>query len=198
MAVNFTTNLGLAKPTEAELARNWVNFTDLVENNNDQIIDQMDVNLQTRVPTTIVAHTSNPSVGAGNVQCEFIDLQGIVLGSFIVTWTDPGIVVGSGEYGIELPFELDASYHTVGSLLNATPGNLSIIGQGYMYDSSAIATSGPVAMDAITLSPGSGKSYARFLPEIYAGKTVRVATNAQPFIPANGDRFVGNFVFKKD
>lgn len=198
MVVSFTPNIGLAKPSEAELARNWVNFDKLIEDNNVQIIDKMDVNLQTRVPTTIIAHTANPNVGAGNVQCEFVDLQAIVFGNFTVTWLDPGIAVGTGEYGIELPFELDASYHTVGNLLNNMPGSLSIIGHGYLYDSSNIATSGPVALDAITLSPGSGKSYARMLPEIFAGKTSRLVTSAQPFIPATGDVFQGSFLFKKD
>lgn len=200
MVVSFTPNIGLAKPSEAELASDWTGNTKLLEDNNLQIIDKMDIGLQTRVPTTVIAQTTNPNLGAGAATCEFVDIQGIVMGSFKVTFVDPGITAGSGEYGIELPFELDASFHAVGSALNAAPGQYSVIGNGYIYDSSAVATSGAVAIDAVTISPGSGKSFARLITEVFTapGKTSRLVTHAQPFTPANGDTLEGFFIFKKD
>lgn len=196
MVVNFTTNIGLAKPDETELAENWVNFTELQEDNNLIIIDKTDITLQTYVPV-IRAQTTNPTQGSGGAQLgDYQDIEGFIIGRFLISFFSAGITAGSGEYGISLPAVADGSFHTVGTAFNSTPGSFSVIGEGYINDSSAVATSGSVALDVVTVS---GVSYARLLTELFTApaKTSRFMRDAMPFTVADGDIFTGNFCYKK-
>lgn len=199
MVVNLTPNIGLSKPTATELAENWVNFSNLQGANNSIIIDKMDVNLTSYTPT-IIGATSNPNLGAGNIRGEYYDFQGIISGSFVVEFTNPGISVGSGEYGIKLPFTVDNTYHTVGTALPASGGNvtgaLSVIGEGYAYDSSNATASGEFVLDVVTIA---GVSYARMVTAIYTvpAKTSSVISAGQIFVPDDGDKFVGSFIYKR-
>jgi hypothetical protein len=193
MVVNTTTYIGLAKPTEDELALNWTRVTDIVEDNNTQIIDKCDVNIQSRTPN-LIGRLGNPSVGAGSRSLEFIDYEGFVFGSCNLVFTDPGVAVGSAEWGVELPFVVHSTYHVVGTALNDAPGPLHCIGEGYYYDSSAVATSGTFAVDAVTVA---GVSYARFISETFAGKASRIIGSASPVAIATGDRITFSFMFKK-
>lgn len=195
MVVSFTPNIGLAKPDATEIAEKWINFDKLQEDNNLQLIDKMDVNLQTWTPALIAA-TVNPNVGAGTRQGEYIDVQGIIMASFTIEFTDPGVAAGTGEFGISLPEEVDNSFHSVGTALTAAPGQYSCIGNGYIYDSSAVATSGAVALDVVTIA---SVSYVRFVTEVFTApaKTSRFQTNAQPMTPATGDVLNGFVIYKK-
>lgn len=193
MAVTFTANIGLAKPTDTELAENWVNNTKLQEDNNLIIIDKTDINMISYTPT-IIGHTTAPGLGAGSIRGEYIDIQGFVFGNFIVEFLDPAITVGLGEYGFSLPFPVDNVFHTVGTALNNTLGGASCIGEGYVHDNSAIATRGTVAVDVVTIA---GVSYARLVTETFVGKTNRFFRDNMPFAVANSDRFSINFLYKK-
>ncbi len=195
MAVSFTSNIGLAKPDETELVRNWVNFDQLQKDNNDQVAAKMNITLQTYNPS-IIATTANPSIGSGVASGDYIDCDGIVMGNFRLTFVDPGVAAGTGEYAISMPQVFDSSFLTVGNSLTAAPGTNSVVGHGFLYDNSSVATSGSVALDAVTIG---GVSYVRLIPEVYTApaKTSSLVTNALPFVPATGDTFSGFFIFKK-
>lgn len=199
MAVNFTGNIGLAKPTESELATNWATNTKLQEDNNIIMAAKMGYRLTAYTPT-IVAATTAPTLGAsGNIRGEYTELQGFVWGCIIVEFTGAGITVGSGEYGLSLPFPADGSFHIVGTTLadsTSLGGTQSIIGEGYISDVSAIATSGSVALDVVTVA---GVSYVRLLPDIFTApvKTSRFMRDNMPFAVADGDKFTCQFFYKK-
>lgn len=195
MAITTTPNIGLVKFDESELVNNFINGFEWYEDNNLQIADKCDVNLTLYVPT-ITAQTTPPNVGAGARKGEYIDYQGIVIGQFSFDFTDPGVAAGSGEYAISLPFTVDNSFHSVGTAFNAAPGPYSVVGECYIYDSSALATSGGCALDVVTVA---GTSYVRIITEVFTApaKTSRFLTNAQPFTIATGDCINGNFIFKK-
>jgi hypothetical protein len=196
MVVSFTANIGLAKPDETELAANWARFTQLQDDNNDLISANMNIALQTWTPS-LIAQTANPNLGVGVAKGDYIDVNGIVMGNFVIPFTDPGVAAGTGEYGISLPQVFDGSFHTVGTALNGAVGGNSVVGNGFLYDSSSVATSGAVAFDAITI--GGTTSYLRLITEVFTApaKTSRLVTNAQPFTPATGDAITGFFIFKK-
>lgn len=196
MVVNFTSNVALAKPTEDEIAENWVNLAELQEDNNNIIMNEGNKVVTTYSPT-INAQTTAPNVGAsGSVSGEYIDYMGIIIGNVIVTFFGAGIAVGSGEYGISLPFVVDNSFHIVGTAFNATPGSFSVVGEGFIYDASAAATSGSVAVDVVTVG---GVSYARLLTELHTtpAKTSRIFRDNMPFAVAADDRLSINFCYKK-
>lgn len=195
MVVSFTPNIGLAKPSESEVAENWVNSTKLCEDNNLIIADKMDVNITSYSPT-FVCTTTNPNVGAGSIQAEYCEVQGFIWGNFVIRFLDPGISsgTGSGGYGLSLPFDADASYHTVDTALTDNPGTASCIGEGHIVDISTVGNTGTIALDIIKTG---GVTYARFITETFAGKTVRFFTPGQPFSFANNDRITGQFFYKK-
>ncbi len=195
MAVNFTSNIGLAKPDETEIARNWADFTELCEDNN-VAISLAARNLLTTYTPTWIGPTTNPSFGAGSISAEYLDFQGFIFGSFAIQCTDPGVAAGSGTggYGISLPLLADSTFHTVGGSLSDNPGNPSVIGEGYISDASSVNLSQTVAVDLITIA---GVSYARLLTETYSGKTSRFFGPANPFTLATGDQFSCSYVYKK-
>lgn len=197
MAVNFTFNLNLAKPTEAELARNLITGDELYADNNIILEEEMNKVL-TPYTASLVATTANPNIGAtGSAQGEYIEFEGIIQGSFIITFSGAGVAPGTGEYGVRLPFPVEQTvFHSVGNALNATPGGFHIIGEGFHYDASASATSGSFAIDAVTVG---GISYARMLTEAFTApvKTNRFVSANMPFTVADGDRLIGNFVYRQ-
>lgn len=193
MAVTFTPNLGLAKPTNSELANNWVKGTKLQEDNNLIIADRTDIGLAYYTPS-VIGHLSNPSVGVGATDGQYQDIDGFIMGNFRITFVDPGVAAGSGEYGFSLPFLADGTFHTAQTALNATVGVASCIGEGYYFDASAVATSGIAAVDLVTIG---GTSYARLITEAFTGKTNRVFALANPLTFANGDRVSANFFYKR-
>lgn len=193
MVVNFTSNLALAKPTESEIAKNWVANTQLQDDNNVIITAKTDLQVASYTPT-LVATTTPPGLGTGTAKGEYQLVENFVFGSFLIEFLDAGISSGSGEYGFSLPFPVDGVYHTVGTALNQIPGNLSCIGEGYIYDATVINNSGSVAIDAVTIS---GVSYARLVTETFAGKTNRMVGGSMPFALANNDKFFGNFFYRK-
>ena len=194
MVVNFTSNIGLAKPTDVELATNWVEGTELIEDNNILIADRADLVLTAYTPT-IIGPTTNPNVGAGQRLGEYIEFQGFVFGSFNIVFDDPGVAAGSGSgaYGISLPVLLDNTFHQVGNALNNTLGSTNCVGEGYFTDGSAVGTSGTVALDVVRVG---GVDYARMITEAYAGKTVLWVGPTFPVTIADGDKFVGSFWYK--
>lgn len=194
MAVSFTPNIGLAKPTEAEFAEDWVNTPKLQEDNNLIIIDKMDVNLVAYTPTFICSAT-NPNLGVGTIQAEYSDVQGIVFGVFSLVFTDPGVAAGTGTgaYGISLPFTVDAGFHTVGTSLSDVPGAASCIGEACIIDNT-VALGGTLALDVVTIT---GVSYMRLVTETYAGKTATYVTPGSPMTFASGDKVSGQFMYKK-
>lgn len=195
MSVTFTTNIGLAKPTESELAKNWATATELADDNNQIIISKANIQVVSYA-AVLIGPSTNPNVGAGSITAEYIDFQKIIFGEFVIKFTAPGVAdgTGTGAYGISLPFLADNTFHTVGSSLNDNPGNASCIGEGYFVDSSAVNTSGMCALDVITTG---GVSYARMMPEAYTGKTVRFVGPSAPVALADGDGMTGSFIYKR-
>lgn len=195
MVVVFTPNIGLAKPDETEIAEKWVNIDQLQADNNLIIRDKMDINILSYTPV-IKGSTSDPSLGAGSTRGEYCDFQGIIFGSFIIDWFDPGIAVGSGDFAISLPAVIDNTFHTVATAFNGTIGAPSVIGEGYAFDFSNTNASGQLALDACTVA---GVSYCRLITEVHTvpAKTNRVVNPTNYFGPANGDRYMGNFIYKK-
>lgn len=194
MVVSFTPNIGLAKPDESELAEDWVNSTKLCEDNNLLIIDNMDIVLTSYTPT-IIAPTTNPSVGAGSIVGEYCIVEGFVFGNFRLSFTDPGVSAGtgSGAYGISLPTSVDSTFHNVGSALNNVSGTASCIGEGYFYDDGTIGNNGSVALDAVDVA---GVDYARMITEAYGGKTVVWVGPTFPSTVSDGDHLTGQFFYK--
>jgi|ERR1044072_421263 hypothetical protein len=193
MVVNFTPNIGLAKPTEAELSLEWARTSKLQEDNNLIIIDKMDVNLVAYTPV-LAAQTTAPTVGTGFTEGEYMDFQGFIMGTFCLEFFDAGITVGSGEYGISLPAVVDNSYHSVGTAFNQNIGQFHCIGEGYIWDNSSVGNSGSVALDAVTVG---GVSYARLVTETFVGKTSRLFRDSMPFALATNDKITGSFLYKK-
>lgn len=193
MGVTFTPNIALAKPDEAELAKDWAITPARAAANNTIITDKTDINL---LPggATIVGKTSNPNLGSGGgISFDYQEFQGFVWGTFVVKFNGTGISSGSGEYGISLPYVADAAFHTVGTALDFIPGFNTVIGEGYAYDASAVASSGICAVDICTVG---GVSYARLAVQAFAGKVARIVGSAGPFTVADGDRLNGSFFYK--
>jgi hypothetical protein len=166
--------------------------------NNQAVINATTFPLTAYTPV-ITAASSAPSTGSGlnaGGRGQYQDFQGFVTGCFIVEFWNPGVAVGSGEYGVSLPFPVDGSFHTVGTNLNDSSGALSIIGEGYVLDISAVATSGSVALDAVTVA---GVSYVRMLTEAFTSpaKTARVVRDSMPFALSDGDCVSGQFYYKR-
>lgn len=195
MAVSLTTNISLSKPDKNEVAENWVNTPALQAANNTIITNKTNIALTSYTPN-VIATTTPPNFGAGNAVGEYCDVQGFVFGNFIVTFLNPGLSAGSGEYGISLPFVVDNTFHTVGTSLTDITGAPSCVGEGYAYDASNLIASGLFALDVVTIA---GVSYLRMVTEIYTtpGKSSRVISSGQIFVPDDGDRFTGNFFYKR-
>lgn len=193
MAVAFTPNIGLAKPDETELAENWVNSSQLQDDNNLIIINKTDIVLTSYTPV-LAAQTTAPSVGAGTIKGEYQDIEGIIMGGFAITIADPGVTAGVGEIAISLPFPADGSYHSVGTTFNANPGAFTCIGEAYLLDIAGPNTSGCAALDVTTVA---GVSYARFVTETFVGKTNRLFAPGQPFSFANLSKICGSFIYKR-
>lgn len=196
MAVTFTPNIGLAKPDKTELGKNWAaaSGSKLCEVNNTIIANKMNFSSVSYTPA-FVGRLSNPNIGStGQKFGEYFEAQGFIFGTFTIIISGTGIAGGSGEFGISLPTLVDSTFHIVGSALNDTPGTPSVIGEGQLVDASAVNTSGTVAIDVVTIG---GVSYARLVNETYAGKTGYFFGSSTPFVIADGDRFSGNFFYKK-
>jgi len=191
MAVTFTPNIALAKFTEAELADNWINGSELCEDNNLILIDKMEIDLVTYTPV-LNSSGSSPTLGAGTIRGEYQNIQGFIVGTFVVEF-GAGCTVGTGDYGVSLPFPGDATFHSITGAGTA-PGNASCIGEGYVRDDSANATCGSVALDIVDIG---GNSYARLITETYPGKTQRTFGPNMPFTLANLDKWTGSFFYKK-
>ena len=192
--VAFTSNIALAKPTNSELAADWIEGQEYYEDNNGIVQTKANITLQSYTPV-MTATTTPPSVGAGVLRGEFIEVQGMILGGFVIEFLDPGVSSGLGEIGISLPVVADASYHTVATTFNATPvGAFSCIGEGYIFNDSNVNASGTVALEVCTVS---GVSYVRMVTETFTGKTGRLVSNAQPASLGDLDGFAGNFMYKK-
>lgn len=197
MAVSFTPNIGLAKPDESEVAKNWVSASDLHEDNKVIIETKMNLLAPQSYAATFIAPTTNPAVGStGSITAEYYEFEGWVFGNFVIKIGGVGIGsgTGTGGYGVSLPFQVNSTYHSVGNSLNSLPGGISVVGEGYFNDASAVATSGTLAIDLLTIG---GVSYARMLPEAYAGKIVRFIGPSAPVALADGDAMSGNFMYKK-
>lgn len=195
MAVTFTPNIGLAKPTKTEVAKNWVAATTLAAANNGIIVAKTNIPITTYTPT-IIGPTTNPNVGAGVAYGEYYEIQGYIFGLVSFGFLDPGVAVGSGTgaYGLSLPVLADAAFHTIGTTLNDTPGIASVIGEGYSRDESSIPFSGSAAIDIVAIA---GVHYARLLTEAYTGKTIRFWGPGAPANVATLDQVSANFIYKK-
>jgi hypothetical protein len=194
MAVTFTPNIGLAKPTEAELASNWVDGTQLQDDNNQIIIAAMNIPVNSYTPS-LAATTTAPTVGTtGSAKGQYQEIQKMIFGVFLIDFSGTSIGAGSGEYGISLPFPADSSFHVVGTTFNGTPGDNSVIGECYFNDNSAADTSGTGCLDVVTVA---GVSYMRILTEAHTSpvKTSRMFRDAMPFTLADQDRFTGSFCY---
>jgi hypothetical protein len=195
VAVTFTANIGLAKPTESELALNWARTQKLAEDNNNIIIDKFEFPSTAYTPT-IIGPTTNPAVGAGQIKGSYQEFQGFVWGDFNMIFTDPGVSAGSGAgaYGISLPVNADNSYYAIGTALTSDLGFLACIGEGYFGDVGTIGNNGTVALDIVRIA---GVDYMRMITEAYAGKTAKWVGPTIPSTISTGDHLSGSFIYKK-
>ncbi len=193
MVVNFTTYANLAKPSESELALNWTRVQDLQEDNNLEIEARANVDNVSYTPTVISAGTQ-PNLGTGFAAYgEYRNLNGFILGGFRVDiGSSPS--AGTGIYAFSLPFVADSVFHAVNTNINALPGDFDVIGTGYMFDTSTLNTSGPAALDILTVS---GVSYVRFLVSTFTGKSSYALSPGVPFTIAQSDSFNGSFAYKR-
>lgn len=194
MAVTFTTNIGLAKPSESELAKEWATATQLADDNNTLIETKSNLVFTSYTPT-IIGSTTNPNVGAGSISGEYFEHEGFIWGSFAVLFLSPGISGGSGTgaYGISLPFPVDPAYHVVGTSLSDQPGLITCIGSGCIIDNT-VANGGTVALDTVTIA---GVGYARMITETFAAKTAAWVNVSNPVLPDTNDRWSASFFYKK-
>jgi|SRR5882724_2361888 len=198
MAVSQTPYIALNKPDDTELAANWARFTMLQAANNLKVENNINIPLTSYTPV-LTATTSAPNSGSGvgaGPKGQYQNLNGFIMGSFSVDFVDPGVAVGSGEYAFSLPFVVDNTFHIVGTTFNDATGSLSCIGEGYILDISAVATSGTASLDVVTVA---GVSYARIWTEAFTApvKTARVFRDSMPFAVATGDNINGHFLYKK-
>lgn len=196
MAVAFTTYLGLAKPTESELAQDWGANQKWAAKNNILVGNGGNFPFQSYTPTMIGSLT-NPNLGsAGAALGEYCEFQGFVFGNFDITFSGSGVSVGtgSGAYGIKLPTAVDTTFHSVGSTLGDGPSTMSCIGEAYLYDASNINLSGTAVLDLIRLN---GVDYTRLVTETYSGKSTWYVTPNIPAALVGGDSLQGTFVYKK-
>lgn len=193
MAVSFTPNIGLAKPDETELAANWARFTDLADDNNVAINAAAALTLTNYVPVLTSSGTA-PSIGAGVATGQYQNLNGFILGNACIPFIDPGVSVGTGNYGISLPVLADATFHTINAGIGSALTN-SVIGEGYTWDNSTGNTSGTVAVDIVS---SGGVHYGRMIPEAYTTptKTSKLVSANLPFTAVDQDFFVINFFYK--
>lgn len=196
MVVTHTGNIGLAKPDDTELAKDWTNGPAHAVANNILIVAQAEKTLTAYSPVMVGAITNGNIGTGGSLFGEYQDLQGIIMGQIVATFGGTGVSGGSGEICYSLPLVVDPVFHTVGGTFNAGPGNPNVVGEGYVYDASATATSGIVAIDVVTVS---GVSYARMISAAFTSpaKTAALVNDNQPFVPASGDRHIINFMYKK-
>lgn len=195
MVVNLTPNIGLAKPDDSELAKNWALATKLAEDNNIIMAAATEITTVSYSPT-LNAQITPPSVGAGTRQGQYQDINGFIMGNFVIKFVDPGVSSGNGFYAVSLPVPADGSFHTIGNAFDTGTGSPSVIGEGYVLDISAASTSGTIALDLVTVG---GVSYVRLLTEAFTSpaKTSRLFTNGMPYSLATGDAFCGSFFYKK-
>lgn len=196
MVVSFTANIGLAKPDGTELAKNWATSTELQEDNNLIIMDKSDITMTSYTPV-IKADNTDPLIGSGGAQFgEYQDIEGFIMGKFLLSFAGSGFTSGFGIYAISLPVVADATFHTVGTAFNGAAGANSVIGECYINDASAVSTSGSGALELITVS---GTSYVRMLTEAFTSpaKTSVHVRDSMPFPMGDTDVFLGNFFYKK-
>jgi hypothetical protein len=195
MSVFFTNNIGLAKPDNQELAKEWVTVSNLMDDNNVIIETKANLTFQSYIPT-FVGTTTNPNVGAGFVSGEYVEIQGFIYGSFIIRFIDPGTSAGSGTggYGISLPVNADPVFHTIDATLSDNPGFASCVGEGFIVDASSTTNTGTIALDLVQ---PAGTTYLRMITETFTGKTQKFFLPGQPFTFADQDRITGTFFYKK-
>lgn len=194
MAVNFTTYIALAKPDKNELAVNWIEGTQLYDDNTTIIEAKTNIPVVSYTPV-ITATSVAPTLGTtGAIRGEYVEVQGFIFGNYVVEFTGTGITSGTGEYAISLPSVIDNVFHTVVTSLNSNIGTASCIGEGFIFDADTFATNGEVALDAATVA---GVSYVRMCTESHVGKTSRLFRDANPFTMSTGDKFTGTFFYKK-
>jgi hypothetical protein len=194
VAVTFTANIGLAKPDDTELAKNWATATQLANDNNVIIAAKMNIALTAYTPT-VVAATTAPNFGTtATILGEYTDFQGFITGTFTLTAGGTGILSGTGNWGISLPFNADAAFHSVGANLNEVDAVPSCIGEGYFYDDSSSGTSVMCSLDVCSVS---GVHYMRMVTEALTGKTSQYVSGAAPAALASLDSISGSFYYKK-
>jgi hypothetical protein len=195
VVVVFTPNIALAKPSLAEVAKNWVTGPALASANNGIITNKSDINMQSYTPT-IIAQTTAPNLGSGTATGRYQRHQGWCWGTFILLFTTggTGLSAGSGEYGVSLPTLADNSFHSAGTALNSGFGGNACVGEGWIQDNSVVDNCGSVALELMLIG---GASYVRMLTEAFPAKTSRVVRDAQPFTVAHADTFAGMFIYKE-
>lgn len=195
VSVTFTPNIALAKPTLAEIAKNWVTGPQLAGDNNTLITDKSDINMQSYTPT-IIAQTTPPNLGSGTATGRYQRHQGWCWGTFIMLFTTggAGLSAGSGEYGVSLPTLADPAFHSAGTALNSGFGGNACVGEGYIQDNGTVDNCGSIALELMLIG---GVNYVRLLTEAFTGKTSRVVRDAQPFTVAHADTYAGMFIYKE-
>lgn len=192
MTVDFTTNLGLAKPDTDEIAREWADSgTDHWSSFNKTILNDYigNTKIQTYIPL-LTGTSANPNLGSGdNVRQDgwFCELPGgFIYGGFILRYGTSGINIGNGFYSVSLPEAIDTAFHTVST---ATAGFGDVVGQGSLRDADVTSNSQTIAIELFT-----GDVVRLFTENTASGRWV---TQSIPFVWEIDDTINGSFFYKR-
>jgi hypothetical protein len=194
MTVNLTTNLGLRKPTQDEIARLW-EADDLSEDNNSDFNAAKPNDLSYSANGFIGGSQINFGTGGTLNHGLYVRMPGdFIFGWFVRVFGSSGVSVPAGDaILIELPVPADTTFHNESAIENGIVGTFDIIGEGFVRDNSDVANSMLFALDLVHIS---GVSYARPCTESYTGKTQRFLDTADPVAWAASDSITGNFFYK--
>jgi hypothetical protein len=142
--------------------------------------------LGTYVPV-LTATTTNPTLGSGSTQSGWWQrVNNLITGGAFVRFGTSGVVAGSGNYQISLPFPADTAFMIAAGGL----GTSSMLGDGLVRDNSAVST--------------GSRQFSTYLETTttmllaLANGTNQVITDAVPFVFAASDALTVNFTYQAD
>lgn len=189
MTVNFTTNLGLAKPTADEIARLWVE-TDELELDNKQALNTYLTPVANGFQSYTPLVTSTSSLGSETERLGwFIRLPGdFIVGGFIIRLGSGASLGGVGDFlTITLPDGIDTAFHTTSS---GTAGTGDIAGSAALRDNSTGSNSQTAAVELYQ------STSMRFFTE--DGASARWVTGTSVFTWDENDAISASFFYKAD
>lgn len=151
--------------------------------------DVIPASAETSYTPSLIASTTNPTLGSGSVQQGryYVDpITGWVHGQARITFGTSGTNAGSGNYRITLPTAIDNM--STGNTL----GNSDIIGWGIIRDNGTLTQSRIVTLHMNTNSGGSGGVGTA---ELFIGDGATNVNEASPFAWAASDSIAVQFAY---